>query len=888
MISGAGLRQPVWCSGAEPIGGEEIPLAVLDRAGGITTFVDDWTARRELVETSPQRYWQWRMSMRPLDVFLAQVLQFQCQLASLPAGTGPTPIGDPCAAQRTVLGDVNAWLGGLGDDAGHDAILGKLQELRERVADVLSGALAPSSGSLLVDHGLVTTPSAGYLPIDTHQDVRAQVSAWFGPGVDLRFCAVRPDFVPEAFLEAQHMERISLTQGIDDPAALEEVDVLVPDGTFAQAVTDSAFTGHLELLPQLLGGGSLARVESAAISLSAVARDQVGTGWSWTVAAYGDASPALGIEHFATAMSVAVAAPAEASPEVHREAFSTLESARTDHSFRVLREGNLARARLAGAETEDHAVEPEERRPMVAWADLETGAPLDGLEVTGTTTLRVRLTTYSRARTNPFLIDVGLSGTLTVRGRLVAPSGELRIETDLDGVIDLFASDDDGPMSRSVRGSTIVWRLEQNAAGAHLLGADLSLVTDGSEPTVFSAAFSEVGSPRRVAGRIGRGAVAGSFLAMRESSSDLKSPIAAVTLDEGTGVLDLGTSGRDLATSVIDVLGTALAKFRNETSFADQARARLLPLATSTGVLVTSTDWVMFHRRRNKTCSDPMVTPKPTRVLRYRWLHANVDAPALGEVNAARRGAATGSAELLEQILKRYPPQTVGTVEFEEGATQIHSSVPDLRSAWSAAARGGSMSLAFAGRWGAGEGPTVEGGRLEAAVHAVSDLIDTTHDRIYLLAQAPPELETEGSDGVFVTVGVTIEQSAAEIVAVGHRKREQLRHALTQISNEEELHHMFHELEITPFTVTFAGDELQNTDDLLQWWGGYTVKQVEIVFDRALVPGSEEAAAWVAEKYHVIANAITLPPTPDDVPGVAIGLGGPLTLLIVSTPDLDV
>ena len=215
MISAAGLRSTVWCDGAEGISGEEIPLAVFDRAGTITTFADMWTARREIVETTPQHYWQRRMSMRPLGGFLAQVLQFQCQLADLPSGsTTPSPT-DPCADERGALVDVHEALGVL-EGAGEN-IAARLDELRQRVSKVLGGPKQPKSGSLLIDHGIVEAPPAGYLPVDQDGDVTAQARAWFGPGVDLRFCAVRPDFVPEAFQEAQHMDRISLTQGIDDP-----------------------------------------------------------------------------------------------------------------------------------------------------------------------------------------------------------------------------------------------------------------------------------------------------------------------------------------------------------------------------------------------------------------------------------------------------------------------------------------------------------------------------------------------------------------------------------------------------------------------------------------------------------------------------------------------
>ena len=50
----------------------------------------------------------------------------------------------------------------------------------------------------------------------------------------------RPDFVAHALEEAQHMDRISLTRGLDNTEALEEVDILVPDGRGERGAVDVA------------------------------------------------------------------------------------------------------------------------------------------------------------------------------------------------------------------------------------------------------------------------------------------------------------------------------------------------------------------------------------------------------------------------------------------------------------------------------------------------------------------------------------------------------------------------------------------------------------------------------------------------------------------------
>jgi hypothetical protein len=246
LISAAGLAAETWCRGAWAAIGDTVPLGVFKRAGTTTMFLDAWTARRERMDTPPRRYWAFRMSMRPWDIYLAQILQFQCQLHDLLTGHGGVMLPpDPC---RPVLHQTGAFLDELAASyeklsenqraslavlipGGADRFLG----LRGSVQTALKapGGLANGQNPrLLINGGIIELPPAGYLPIDVESplDVQTQVRRWMGEGLDLRFCRVRADFVPHALEEAQHMDRISLLEGIDNPAAKPEVDILVPDG----------------------------------------------------------------------------------------------------------------------------------------------------------------------------------------------------------------------------------------------------------------------------------------------------------------------------------------------------------------------------------------------------------------------------------------------------------------------------------------------------------------------------------------------------------------------------------------------------------------------------------------------------------------------------------
>ena len=255
-ISADRLRAALWCGGAVGPGAGEVPLGILVREGTVSRFVDQWTARRERMETPPKHYWQWQLAMRPWAVFMAQVLQFQCQLrdsvSGVPAGGGGTD--DPCSQAKALMAEAvdqverisafyketTAGLAALTAETRKSIFTAKpdLAELT-RFQDRLKTAqavftLLPQERQL-IHWGLIELPSAGYLPVvpGDSLSVNAQVRRLLGEGLDLRFCIVRPDFVPHALEEAQHMERISLLQGLDHPERKPRVDILVPNGRVA-------------------------------------------------------------------------------------------------------------------------------------------------------------------------------------------------------------------------------------------------------------------------------------------------------------------------------------------------------------------------------------------------------------------------------------------------------------------------------------------------------------------------------------------------------------------------------------------------------------------------------------------------------------------------------
>jgi hypothetical protein len=288
LISAAGLATGTWCLGATAVTGDAICLGVLAYSGGSTLFLDEWTARRERIETSPQRYWAGHMAMRPWNVFLAQVLQFQCQMAELlAAGTRIAGAEDPCGNAMTLLGRSAGLISELqkaasagatktpapsaraseaefvttesesaptgaspgpaaaespaGPESTGNVLEQAIADYHQKVSDVLAG-LTLASNRLLIDGGIIELPPAGYLPIDltSQTPLEVQVQRWLGPGVDARFRVMRHDEAGFEFTRGQHLDRISLLDGLENRQNRPRVDIFIPDGSCPEAYVRQA------------------------------------------------------------------------------------------------------------------------------------------------------------------------------------------------------------------------------------------------------------------------------------------------------------------------------------------------------------------------------------------------------------------------------------------------------------------------------------------------------------------------------------------------------------------------------------------------------------------------------------------------------------------------
>jgi hypothetical protein len=823
-ISRTGLATPIWCAGAAPVGGDEVPLAVLDRAGDVTTLLDAWTARRELQESSPRRYWQWRMAMRPWDVFLAQMLQFQCQLLDL---------GDAASdADRRALRAAADALGRVTADPE-----GKIAAVRARLARALDTTPAAGTGSLLLDSGIVELPPAGYLPIDLARPVQDQLRAFFGPGVDLRFCVARPDHVPEVLQEAQHLDRISLTRGLDDPDRRETVDVLVPDGVIGTAApATTAFTGTVRILT---APGGTSGDNQSVLALSTVARDRPGPGWSWTAAAYGELPRQTSVSDLARASVAALFGLGGDDPFADLRLYPDTDhdQQRRTSAFaqRLSAEGRAAAGRrsalidaAAGRLPADRPLADGVDRPVMMWLDGFTRAPIDTLGIGRSTEIGARFTLYSRASTRPVLNDIRLTGKLVVDDVLTLADRTV-VRTVLHGATETLTATSEESQLRPVRKVPVVWTFFPQTR---------ALTVAVGDPQMALVELREAGTPRHVTGALLRGnrvAVPRPFpIPIPRPIPDpvLGPALAALEMQEQGGALDVGSEGRQLAESVIAVLGAELAAPHRDPDFARYATDRLLGgLATTGPEQVTATeDWVFFSRRRDRRfAGDVPATPVETRT--YRLFHHRL---AAGE-----RVSASSLAAAVEGF------DEVATIRFTAGRVTLASPVADLRAAWRAADRGDEITVAAVGDFALSDGQPIALGRLASVRSVLADLADSSGAQVRYLDQVPAPFHQPGLHGVMFTVGV--EPQTGTCVTIFRLPRESwkrvlevMREAGDTMSMDDVLQRA--QAQAEKFVAELTGGEITNADEIRRQWDQVQTFDAVFAWNSALTDEQRQQA----------------------------------------------
>ena len=768
LISKAGLSSATWCLGAEALGGFGVPIGVLGRAGDTTTFFDAWIARRERMEAPPRKYWAWRMAMRPWDVFLAHVLQFQCQLhelfmeAPLPGDT------DPCREGRGLIDEASGALSMLRDYYAKvtgvlarmalpaDNEFAKVDVLKDRIGgyDTLLGKLEIARKGLsvgdriLIRGGIVELPSAGYLPVAPSADVpvNTQVRNLLGEGVDLRFCIVRPDFVPHALEEAQHMDRISLLQGLANPQDRPKVDILVPNGEFVEESAKTAgmaFAGKARFVTKFAIGAA-----SGSVAVAGAARGEVlaGGGVAFHFAGIGRAPDNAELGTFVRRETNfndvrergEFGGIESADPEIPEGVFRVREAVRRIAPMRVVgwEAGGAVRGTPEGIPP---AVldQPTTNKVSALWATLRSDQDPFALQVGQDASLNGRLIMVvptSRAS----LVDITMRGAVRVSD--VTPSvlvtdrcrGFVTLDVVWKG---LFGN---APVEQHDRvEATIELERLDRAEGSRVV-ATISFGAEGIRRAMTLAFETEwLGSPvaAKCIGSIGFG--------------DRSERVLESQFKENADVLTPGNADHDLAETALDVIDAVLA----EPAFKANAEQLLFPPAkapTREQTLRATLDWVLFHRRRDKDCGGKAAVVE-IKTRRYK-----VYSGVLKEVDQWK--------DVLEALQKNQPPQLkraqfvpAGVVEFAGGSSNLLTPATTLANQWQNVGHGNRIILAAV----ANQGDAIQDGealsmarlrQLELALDPLGMKIDAHASSRMLPAVPEPTLPADDTDGIIAIV----------------------------------------------------------------------------------------------------------------------------------------
>ncbi len=215
-----------WAQPTAAPSGDRVPIGVLLWSGG-QWVLDMWTARRDRGDPPPRRAWQGRLVMRPSDVFVAEILQFQVQLAELLVGQRAPAYGAARLSGQqlhTRLAEIHDELvtNGGAKRLTAAAEKGKRAAAAEKLAE-LTAAADPGNASL-PELGIHELPPAGFLPVaGVPERLRTDVWALLPDDLaDLRFRSCRADEIGAEMEAVQHGDRIRLD------APREAIDILVP------------------------------------------------------------------------------------------------------------------------------------------------------------------------------------------------------------------------------------------------------------------------------------------------------------------------------------------------------------------------------------------------------------------------------------------------------------------------------------------------------------------------------------------------------------------------------------------------------------------------------------------------------------------------------------
>ncbi|MEV1319945.1 hypothetical protein AB0J14_28140 [Micromonospora arborensis] len=750
LLSAAELGLRRWCAGAPPAAGaplagaDVVPLAVLGWNGAQITLLDGWTARRERMTAPPRSYWDGRLELRPWPVFLAQVLQFQCQLADLreasPAAlrhaVDPDQPGDPTRALLKRSAQVIDELMGELSRAGRPSATARTSDLfKARVTEALkAGPSASSSAQVLLANGFVELPPAGYLPVDlsTGTPLRRQLENLLGPGVDLRLCTVRQDQIAHELERATHMRRISLLHGIEHPDAREPVDVLVPDGTLHTA--DATRTGVGFAVDIDVSGLNdqqpsrerlthpVARIDGQP-PLYGAARAEPGPAVEATVVACGAVQDRVEALIRQIIRQSALPVRPHASLAATITGMVGLNLGTTAPSMSKVRDV-AHRAKRLGARVSPLPQGPGEQ---VAATLLSLWIPVDPFTLPQLDSAPFNATfEITLPGPRPMSMTRRLDGQIQ-RGPDRAGAPEEEVVLELRGCVETSTSDiNHRRVNRSFSETLLARRMM-------LEGYEVLAATDESVRVVAAVAWK--GSPVDARGllldlrRVKEPDALVATLSAALRRARLPKGTRQIFAVDGTEDPTIPKPENEYHAAAVAALQKLSELHPDDTTYVKRGVRRLFPPRAPTSAEVRATkDWVLFRRRHHERCEGPVDVPSvaPSRVA--VWLVRAVNEEQAQEMEALLRRKEG------EEIAW----QQVDVVEFEQGTTNLLTTSAAWRRRYTAAS--GANTIRFAGYGAAPGSVTAPVGvcRARALVDACAGVATLADDGVVDLVVHPP------------------------------------------------------------------------------------------------------------------------------------------------------
>ncbi len=697
-VSAAGLASGVWCQPATLYGRDEVVLGLLVREAGATRFVDAWSGRRERMDTQARGYWQGRMAMRPWNVFLAQILQFQCQLSAVFDAGGVIKPADDCAQLRLLLDKTRLELEALqkkyrdsaekivqsfADKASKKSALeianevkiayAELHDLSNQLAVAEVGKGALPAQQMLIKAGFLDLPPAGYLPVVIGKAaLEEQLARIFGDGVVVHTHAVRSDEIAHLLEEAQHLQRISLTHGLDHPGEREAVEVFVPDGQVVDLKAAAAGTWwQVDMRAAALTVFDFGRVDekdnvAAADNVAeAAATEKVGEGGERDVA-YG------AVNRLETNASMISTNPLLT--------LTLSGMARTESSG----DGSYALTLVTAADSSEVAEFTYARKESLGRFGVYVAGDVGGdpfdLELGEALSVKAELRVISGSHGTAALF----SGELTLLSRQ-SIENFVELLVQVDAVATTTAYGGSGEAKTQTQRSTLRFTLLRKGDA----DAGVFILDDQRHDPKDSPVFVDWDdTPRRAALSVNTSTTSGKAVVQTlvralasvdaQLSANSLSVFAArerlLLMSALAGVPDASSA---LTTSVMNAL-LAIAEVTDDAAFLARARRRLLPTldAPAAHQVRPVHDWVMFRRARTHLCPPVCATIVKPAIETFQVWHLRLTTAA--EVEALRVALDKGDAA----ALARFKFARVGLLRYRDESTFAEESADRVVAQW--------------------------------------------------------------------------------------------------------------------------------------------------------------------------------------------------------------